>query len=102
MSHRVCHSATRLPLPQHLSNQRRPPALDLNVNILTMGYWPSYPPVEVHLPPDMFTLQKTFNEFYLSKHSGRKLQWQPSLGHCLLRGNFRCVSGLHGMIPSLA
>ncbi|XP_043219295.1 cullin-4B-like [Amphibalanus amphitrite] len=79
-----------LTFKQHLANQRKPPSLDLNVNILTMGYWPTYPPVEAHLPPDMFTLQKTFNEFYLSKHSGRKLQWQPSLGHCLLRGNFKC------------
>ncbi|KAF0292684.1 Cullin-4B [Amphibalanus amphitrite] len=35
-----------LTFKQHLANQRKPPSLDLNVNILTMGYWPTYPPVE--------------------------------------------------------
>ncbi|XP_037089322.1 cullin-4A-like [Pollicipes pollicipes] len=79
-----------LAFKQHQANAREAPSLDLNVNILTMGYWPTYPPVEVHLQPDMVPLQDLFNKFYLSKHSGRKLQWQPSLGHCLLRGNFRC------------
>ena len=33
-----------------------------------------------------------FKTFYLSKHSGRKLQWQPSLGHCVLRSSFPNVS----------
>jgi len=33
-----------------------------------------------------------FKTFYLSKHSGRKLQWQPSLGHCTLRASFPHVS----------
>ncbi|RZC33222.1 4-aminobutyrate aminotransferase, mitochondrial-like [Asbolus verrucosus] len=29
-------------------------------------------------------------KFYLSNHSGRKLLWQPSLSHCLLKANFDC------------
>ena len=33
-----------------------------------------------------------FKTFYLSKHSGRKLQWQPSLGHCVIRSSFINVS----------
>ena len=28
-------------------------ALDLTVNILTMGYWPTYPPCEVFLPNEV-------------------------------------------------
>lgn len=28
-----------------------------------------------------------FRDFYVSKHSGRKLQWQPSLGHCVLKAS---------------
>lgn len=33
-----------------------------------------------------------FKDFYLRKHSGRKLQWQPSLGHCVLRATFAQVT----------
>lgn len=31
---------------------------------------------------------EAFKLFYLSKHSGRKLQWQPSLGSCVLKACF--------------
>lgn len=31
---------------------------------------------------------EAFKLFYLNKHSGRKLQWQPSLGHCVLKSVF--------------
>ncbi|KAG7265958.1 hypothetical protein CRUP_025872, partial [Coryphaenoides rupestris] len=56
--------------------------IELTVNILTMGYWPTYVPMEVHMPPEMVRLQEIFKTFYLGKHSGRKLQWQSTLGHC--------------------
>jgi len=65
--------------------------IDLTVNILTMGYWPTYPNVEVNLPKEMVELQDVFNKFYLGKHSGRKLQWQPTLGHCMLKATFENV-----------
>lgn len=62
--------------------------LDLNVSILTMGYWPTYPVMEVTLPVEMIQYQDIFNKFYLSKHNGKKLQWQPTLGHCVLKAIF--------------
>lgn len=62
--------------------------LDLHVYILTMGYWPTYPVVEVVMPPNLLNYQHVFNKFYLSKHSGRKLQWQPTLGICVLHATF--------------
>ncbi|XP_037953327.1 cullin-4A [Teleopsis dalmanni] len=62
--------------------------IDLTVNILTMGYWPTYPLTEVTMPPKMVTPQQVFNKFYLAKHSGRKLQWQPTLGNCVLKATF--------------
>lgn len=65
--------------------------LDLTVSILTMGYWPTYPVMEVTLPPEMVQYQDVFNKFYLGKHSGRKLQWQPTLGHCVLKAWFNQV-----------
>lgn len=56
-----------------------------------MGYWPTYPVMEVTLPPEMVQYQDVFNKFYLGKHSGRKLQWQPTLGHCVLKAWFNQV-----------
>lgn len=63
-------------------------SIDLTVNILTMGYWPSYPLLEVTMPSNLLELQSVFNKFYLQKHTGRKLQWQPTLGHCVLKATF--------------
>lgn len=83
----------------HLSHVKIPRNIDLSVNVLTMGYWPTYPPVEVHMPPEMLKYQEVFKKFYLGKHSGRKLLWQPSLGHCVLRANF--VAGMKELQVSL-
>lgn len=38
---------------QYMQNQSEPSNIELTVNILTMGYWPSYTPMEVHLPPEV-------------------------------------------------
>ncbi|XP_068436054.1 cullin-4A isoform X1 [Clinocottus analis] len=74
---------------QFIQNQSEPSNIELTVNILTMGYWPSYTPMEVLLPPEMVKLQEVFKVFYLGKHSGRKLQWQPTLGHAVLKAEFK-------------
>ncbi|XKL62754.1 hypothetical protein PGB90_002587 [Kerria lacca] len=62
--------------------------VDLTVSILTMGYWPTYPNMEVNLPSVMAIYQHQFNTFYHGKYNGRKLQWQPTLGHCVLKAFF--------------
>ncbi|VFV40708.1 cullin-partial [Lynx pardinus] len=74
---------------QYMQNQSDPGSIDLTVNILTMGYWPTYTPMEVHLTPEMVKLQEIFKTFYLGKHSGRKLQWQTTLGHAVLKAEFK-------------
>ncbi|XP_077001268.1 cullin-4B isoform X2 [Tamandua tetradactyla] len=74
---------------QYMQNQNVPGNIELTVNILTMGYWPTYVPMKVHLPPEMVKLQEIFKTFYLGKHSGRKLQWQSTLGHCVLKAEFK-------------
>uniref|UniRef100_A0A2K6MDM7 Cullin-4B n=1 Tax=Rhinopithecus bieti TaxID=61621 RepID=A0A2K6MDM7_RHIBE len=74
---------------QHMQNQSDSGPIDLTVNILTMGYWPTYTPMEVHLTPEMVKLQEVFKAFYLGKHSGRKLQWQTTLGHAVLKAEFK-------------
>jgi len=62
--------------------------VELSVHVLTQGYWPTYPPVEVNLPQEVLRLQEVFNTYYTSKHNGRRLQWHPYLGHCTLKANF--------------
>lgn len=42
---------------QYMQNQSDPGSIDLTVNILTMGYWPTYTPVEVHLTPEVSALE---------------------------------------------
>ncbi|XP_043818471.1 cullin-4B [Dromiciops gliroides] len=74
---------------QYVQNQNFPVSIELTVNILTMGHWPTYVPMEVHLPAEMVRLQEIFKTFYLGKHSGRKLQWQSTLGHCVLKAEFK-------------
>ncbi|KAM6952899.1 cullin-4B [Lycodopsis pacificus] len=74
---------------QYMQCQNIPGNIELTVNILTMGYWPTYVPMEVHLPSEMVRLQEIFKTFYLGKHSGRKLQWQSTLGHCVLKAEFK-------------
>ncbi|KAJ3087322.1 Cullin-4 [Quaeritorhiza haematococci] len=63
-------------------------SLDLSVNVLTAGYWPTYPPAEVNLPANLAHCQSVFKEFYTTKHTGRVLTWQNSLGQCVLRASF--------------
>jgi len=84
---------------QHVQNQPSPVPIDLSVNILTMGNWPTYVPTDVHLTPEMVKLQENFKGFYLSKYVGRKLQWQATLGQCVVKAYF--TSGLKELSVSL-
>jgi hypothetical protein len=36
-------------------------------------------------------LLQSFKEYYLSKHTGRRLVWQHSLAHCILKANYGAV-----------
>ena len=36
----------------------------------------------------MVEYQESFKKFYIGKHSGRKLQWQNTLGHCVVKADF--------------
>eukprot|EP00095_Tigriopus_kingsejongensis_P003490 maker-scaffold875_size86197-snap-gene-0.15 protein:Tk03490 transcript:maker-scaffold875_size86197-snap-gene-0.15-mRNA-1 annotation:"PREDICTED: cullin-4B-like" len=63
--------------------------IDLTVNVLSMAYWPTYLPMEVNIPPELAKHQEIFQKFYHGKYSGRKLQWQPNLGHCVLKATFK-------------
>ncbi|EDV26146.1 uncharacterized protein TRIADDRAFT_24582 [Trichoplax adhaerens] len=83
------HSKELMPhYKQYLNNQKIGHNLDMTVNVLMTSNWPTYHPMDVILPEYMISYQKHFQQFYLSKHSGRKLQWISTLGHCVVAANF--------------
>ena len=49
----------------------------------------------------MVKLQEIFKKFYLGKHSGRKLQWQSTLGHCVLKADFTVSSIFYSRVKML-
>lgn len=74
---------------EHLQNNIKSSiTTELSINILTSSFWPSYPNYLVTLPEEMIQYQSTFQNFYVLKYSGRKLQWQQSLGYCILKADF--------------
>ena len=76
---------------QHVDNMQNGEEyrIDLTVNVLSMAYWPTYQPMEVNIPGEMSKYQEIFKKFYHGKYSGRKLQWQPNLGHTVVKAYFK-------------
>lgn len=62
--------------------------LEVNVSVLTTGYWPAYTPLDIKLPPQLAHCQDVFRAFYLGKYQGRRLFWQHTLGHTVLKAFF--------------
>jgi cullin 3 len=61
---------------------------ELNVNVLTTGFWPSQSVTPCNLPPEISSCCEIFKEFYLNMHAGRRLTWQTNQGTADLLGNF--------------
>ncbi|KAJ3414768.1 Cullin-4A [Chytridiales sp. JEL 0842] len=64
-------------------------SIDLNVNVLTAGFWPTYAPAPATLPAELSEPLEVFKGFYVSKHSGRRLTWQNQLGTCIVKSKFK-------------
>eukprot|EP01116_Phalansterium_solitarium_P025741 TRINITY_DN9994_c0_g1_i1.p1 TRINITY_DN9994_c0_g1~~TRINITY_DN9994_c0_g1_i1.p1 ORF type:complete len:876 (+),score=328.37 TRINITY_DN9994_c0_g1_i1:265-2628(+) len=62
--------------------------VELNVQVLTQGFWPPWAQLELTLPPQLAACQRVFQQFYLLKHKGRRLMFQHSHGTCVLRAHF--------------
>ncbi|KAA8652610.1 cullin family protein [Aspergillus tanneri] len=71
---------------QRERKQRLP--VDLSVSVLSAAAWPTYPDVQVRIPPEIATATSDFEKFYYSKYNGRKLNWKHQLAHCQLRARF--------------
>lgn len=61
----------------------------MSVQVLTSTFWPmTHTPAPCNFTPEMLKSCSAFERFYLSRHSGRKLSWQPSLGSSDVRVTF--------------
>ncbi|KAI0925756.1 hypothetical protein AcW1_008104 [Taiwanofungus camphoratus] len=66
------------------------PIIDISVTVMTSTFWPmSYSGVSCTFPDQLIRASKSFEQFYLSKHSGRRLTWQPSFGNADVRVTFK-------------
>jgi cullin 3 len=54
--------------------------VELRVSVLTSGFWPGSPGAPCELPAEIQQCCASFETFYLAKHTGRRLTWQPSHG----------------------
>ncbi|KAL2821527.1 hypothetical protein BJX63DRAFT_417926 [Aspergillus granulosus] len=72
-----------------IQRERKVPLpVDLHVSVLSAAAWPTYPDVQVRIPPEISTAISDFQKFYDSKYKGRKLQWKHQLAHCQIRARF--------------
>lgn len=71
--------------------------LNINVNLLTNGFWPSYVPITFNLPAVFQQMQNIYTDFYMQKFEKRILTWQNSLSVCKVNANYPLVSVLSSM-----
>lgn len=63
--------------------------IELDVNLLTAGFWPSLSVPACLLPTSMQISQDSFVGFYSTHNSGRKLTWQTHIGTVDIRASFK-------------
>jgi hypothetical protein len=61
-------------------------SVEMDVQVLTTGYWPVYPQYpNLNLPDSFKQPQDHFSNHYKAKYQGRRMTWQYALGHCVVR-----------------
>lgn len=80
-----------------------PKRIDLEMSVLTSTMWPmevmgsmgkdGVVQTQCTFPKDVELLKQSFEKFYLNKHSGRRLSWQPGMGTADIRAIFVRPSG---------
>uniref|UniRef100_A0A7S0ECD9 Cullin family profile domain-containing protein n=1 Tax=Hanusia phi TaxID=3032 RepID=A0A7S0ECD9_9CRYP len=63
-------------------------SLDLQVKVLTTGFWPTQPMQQCRLPPEIDHACMVFQRFYLAQHNGRQLTWQTNMGNADLKAKY--------------
>ena len=64
------------------------PRTELDVRMLTAGYWPVKATAPCCLPTIVNTICEKFSSFYLQKYEGRKLTWITHHGAADVRANY--------------
>lgn len=80
---RMASAASRTRSPQNAMG-----GVDLTVDVLTTGYWPSQAVPLCQLPDEVNRAINKFSSFYNQKHTGRKLSWKTSTGFAEIRATF--------------
>jgi len=62
--------------------------VDLHVQVLTTGSWPTQIGARCNLPAELEVCCERFRSFYLSTHTGRRLTWQLNMGTADLKATF--------------
>jgi len=66
-----------------------PGKLELEMQVLTTGYWPTAPPcTTLILPEEITTRVEAFESFYSNKYQGRRLVWAHALERCVVTARF--------------
>lgn len=68
------------------------PEIEMTVTIMTSNAWPSnltQKPPTCNMPDGMLRSAKSFEMFYLSRHTGRKIVWQLQLGTADVKAAFK-------------
>lgn len=70
------------------NHKRERGTVDIDVDVLTTGYWPNTKVPICNLPSEVESAIDHFSNFYLQKHTGRKLSWQTSTGTAEIKATF--------------
>ncbi|KAG8790308.1 Cullin-3, partial [Serendipita sp. 398] len=73
----------------YLSNTTAP-AVEINVTVMTSTFWPTTNSgATCTLPIQLQQACSSFERFYNTRHSGRRLTWQPALGNADVKVQFK-------------
>jgi hypothetical protein len=92
----LCHAAGRESFPKEIKSHadRQGIPLELTVNVLTASYWPQ--PIVASTPctfsDQLSGAMSMFQKYYDSRHNGRRLTWQGSLGTADVKVRFKARS----------
>lgn len=83
------------------SSTSRITPIETEIMVLTTSYWPTYPTIEMKIPPEILhqmvpfffsfcsnLSQELFSTFYNEKYQGRRLTWQHSTERCIVTARF--------------
>jgi cullin 1 len=72
----------------YLSDEGVNLSIDLTVQVLTTGFWPTYKPDDLNLPLEMMTCIETFGAFHEKRSQHKILRWVHQLGSATVIGKF--------------